>query len=161
MNTETMNEEICCPPIDPKLWDNKVMEWDNKMFIKDTVMTFLHMPLNFGKVMTRMHDKVCNADALMPDSLCLSEHLSSWKMNLILAVDKEIQGANNVKITGKFFSKVYEGSFNDTGKWIKAFNSLGKVKGFSFNKLYLWYTTCPKCASKYGKNYVVIFGEIN
>lgn len=161
MNTETMNEEICCPPIDPKLWDNKVMEWENKMFIQDHVRTFLHMPMNFGKVMTKMFDKVCKADASIPDYLCLSEHVSLWKMKLLLAVDKEIQDTQNIKITGKYFSKVYEGSFNDTGKWIKAFHSFAKVKGHTINKIYLWYTTCPKCAEKYGKNYVVIFGEIS
>jgi hypothetical protein len=25
----------------------------------------------------------------------------------------------------------------------------------------MWYTTCPKCAKKYGKNYVVILAEID
>jgi len=24
----------------------------------------------------------------------------------------------------------------------------------------MWYTTCPKCAKKYGKNYVVIIAEV-
>ncbi|MCK7469725.1 MAG: 60S ribosomal export protein NMD3 [Desulfomicrobium escambiense] len=24
----------------------------------------------------------------------------------------------------------------------------------------MWYTTCPKCAKKYGKNYVAIVGAI-
>ncbi|MGE5758418.1 MAG: hydrolase [Sideroxydans sp.] len=27
-------------------------------------------------------------------------------------------------------------------------------------KLYFYYTTCPKCAKKYGKNYVVILAEV-
>jgi len=22
-------------------------------------------------------------------------------------------------------------------------------------KMYMWYTTCPECAKKYGKNYIV------
>jgi hypothetical protein len=26
-------------------------------------------------------------------------------------------------------------------------------------KWYMWYTTCPKCAKKYGKNYVAILAE--
>ncbi|WP_369688185.1 hydrolase [Anaerophaga thermohalophila] len=25
----------------------------------------------------------------------------------------------------------------------------------------MWYTTCPKCAKKYGKNYVAIVGQTN
>ena len=27
-------------------------------------------------------------------------------------------------------------------------------------KLYFFYTTCPKCAKKYGKNYVVILMQV-
>ena len=30
----------------------------------------------------------------------------------------------------------------------------------NIGKWYMWYTTCPKCAKKYGKNYVVIVGQI-
>jgi len=27
-------------------------------------------------------------------------------------------------------------------------------------KLYFFYTTCPRCAQKYGKNYVVILAQV-
>ncbi|HZH72463.1 MAG TPA: hydrolase [Mariniphaga sp.] len=25
----------------------------------------------------------------------------------------------------------------------------------------MWYTTCPKCAKKYGRNFVVIVGKVD
>ena len=28
------------------------------------------------------------------------------------------------------------------------------------NKMYMWYTTCPKCAMKYGKNYVAVISQV-
>jgi hypothetical protein len=31
---------------------------------------------------------------------------------------------------------------------------------FHLNKTYMWYTTCPKCAGKYGKNCVVVLAEV-
>jgi hypothetical protein len=31
----------------------------------------------------------------------------------------------------------------------------------SFSKLYFYYTTCPKCQKKYGKNYVVLLAQID
>ena len=34
------------------------------------------------------------------------------------------------------------------------------IKDKVFTLQYMWYTTCPKCAKKYGKNYVVILGQI-
>jgi hypothetical protein len=91
----------------------------------------------------------------MPDWLCLSDHTSKWNMDLYLAVDKEIAEAENISLSGQYLSKVYEGNYNETGKWMKDFESFVKNKGYEMGKLYMWYTTCPKCAKKYGKNYVV------
>ncbi len=153
------NQE-CCPRFDPTLWDNKVFEWDNKKFIKDKVFTLFFMPVNFGSVITKMTKKVESAGAKFLDGLCLSDHTSKWNMDLYLAVDREIPEAENVILSGKFLSKVYEGNFKETGKWCKDFENYAKDKGFEIKKQYMWYTTCPKCAKKYGKNYVVIVGEI-
>jgi len=54
---------------------------------------------------------------------------------------------------------VYEGLFKDTGKWCKNFERFAKEKAFVINTWYMWYTTCPKCAKKYGKNYVVVLAR--
>jgi hypothetical protein len=118
------------------------------------------MPMNFGKVMKRLDEKVRNVQATIPDWLCLSDHTSKWNMDVYLAVDKEIPGAENSAITGKFYSKVYEGPYKDTGKWCKDYESIVKSKGLTIKKWYMWYTTCPKCAKKYGKNYTVIICEV-
>lgn len=79
---------------------------------------------------------------------------------MYLAVDREVSDAENVTLTGKYFSKVYEGDFKDIGTWEKDFENFTKSKGIAIKKTYMWYTTCPKCAKKYGKNYVVIVGQI-
>jgi hypothetical protein len=57
-------------------------------------------------------------------------------------------------------SKVYEGPFKDTKKWCDDFEAYAKEQGYEIKKWFMWYTTCPKCAKKYGKNYVVIIAEI-
>lgn len=150
----------CCPPFDPAQWDGKIHEWENKKFIKDKVTTFLYMPLNFGQVMKRMGKKVEGAGAVMQDNLLLSDHTSKWNMNIYLAVDKEVETAENLTITGKFLSKVYEGDFRETASWGKDYESYTRNLGLKIKKLYMWYTTCPKCAKAYGKNYVVNVGEI-
>lgn len=150
----------CCPPFDPANWDEKMLEWYNKPFIKDKVFTILYMPVGFGKTMKRLDEKVTAANATIPDYLCLSDHTSKWNMDVYLAVDKEVANAENVRLSGKFFSKVYEGPFKDTGKWSEDFKVTVAEKGFYIKKWYMWYTTCPKCAKKYGKNYVVIIGEV-
>ncbi len=153
-------EPECCPEFQPNLWDEKEFSWENKRFITGNVRTFFHMPLNFGSVIRRMMVKVDAEKAQVPDWMCLSDHTSAWNMKLLMAVDKEIPGAENLTISGKFFSKVYEGNFNQTGKWCNDFKGLADGKQLKIKKLYMWYTTCPKCAKKYGKNYVVIIGSV-
>ncbi|HNW97620.1 MAG TPA: hypothetical protein PKK00_04310 [Bacteroidales bacterium] len=151
----------CCPPFNPEPWSDKVTEWNNKKFIKDKVFTIFFMPVNFGNVMRRLHTKVDGAKASVPEWLCLSDHTSKFNMDVFLAVDKEISGAENVTLSGKFYSKVYEGNFKETGKWCKDYAESAKAKGYKTKKMYMWYTTCPKCAKKYGKNYVVIISQID
>ncbi|MBX3043874.1 MAG: hypothetical protein KIT33_14995 [Candidatus Kapabacteria bacterium] len=153
------NTTQCCPVFEPKSWDDKTFEWTDKIFIKDKVTTFFYMPLNFGKAMVRLDNLVSQSDSEVEEWLCLSEHTSKWNMNLYLAVNKEIQNAENIRISGKYYCKVFEGSFNKTGEWTKEFAEILKSKGINAVKPLIWYTTCPKCAKKYGKNYVAFFGK--
>ncbi|MFA6401547.1 MAG: hydrolase [Salinivirgaceae bacterium] len=160
MTTNSTTEAECCPKFEPNLWDDKTFEWENKKFIKDKVCTLFYMPLNFGNAMRRLDKKVTQTGATVPDALCLSYHTNLWNMDLYLAVDKEIEDAANTTMSGKFYCKVYEGPFQDTGKWSKDFVSITKSKGLTIKKMYMWYTTCPKCAKKYGKNYVAIVAQV-
>jgi hypothetical protein len=154
-------EPTCCPEFDPNLWDDKLIEWKNTKFIRDKVCTFFYMPLNFGKTMKRLDKLTSEAGLSLQDGLCLSDHTSKWNMDIYLAVDSEIPNTENVMLTGNYYSKVYEGAFQNTGKWMKDFEDITKEKGFKTSKLYTWYTTCPKCAKKYGKNYVVVIAKID
>ena len=48
-----INKEECCSKFNPKPWDGRILEWENKKFIKDRVFTFFYMPIKFGSVMRR------------------------------------------------------------------------------------------------------------
>jgi hypothetical protein len=154
-------EEICCPPFDPAPWNGQIHSWKDKKFIRDCVFTLFYMPMNFGGVMRRTHNQVKEAGNSIPDYLCLSDHTSKWNMDVYLAVDKEITGAKNTSISGTFVSKVYEGPFKEIANWHNDFKNWCSTQNYKTVKNYMWYTTCPQCAKKYGKNYVVIFAEID
>ena len=160
MSNQSKSDFECCPPFDPAPWDDKMTAWEGKKFIKDKVFTLFYMPLNFGQVMKRLDKSIRDAGATMVDNVGLSDHTSMWNMDIYIAVDKEINDAENVTLSGKFYSKVYEGPFGDTKKWCKDFEKDVKEKRLELKKMYMWYTTCPKCAKKYEKNYVVIVGSI-
>ena len=155
-----MNETECCPKFDPVPWDGKILEWSNKRFIKGKVFTLFYMPINFGSVIVKLITAANKAGAQTTNQLCLSDHTSKWNMDIYLAVDKEVPGVENVVLNGKYLSKVYEGDFSQTGNWCKDFVEYAKSQNISVKKWFMWYTTCPKCAKKYGKNYVVIIAEI-
>ena len=153
---ETTSEPICCPKFDPAPWDNVHFEWKDKVFVKGSVCTLFYMPLNFGSVMKKMDHNIRAAGADWSEGICLSDHTSKWNMDLFISVDKPVSTLESRIFTGKFYSKVYEGPFRDSGKWFKDFDQILKEKGLTDAKVYAWYTTCPKCAKKYGKNYVVL-----
>ena len=155
------NEEICCAEFNPTLWDDKTFTWINKKFINDSICSLFYIPINFGKVMTRLDKEIRSHDAFIPDMMWLTEHSSPWKINVHAAVSKEIPNYKNTILTGTFYCKVYEGSFRDSKKWCEDFEKVAKSKGYSTKKLYKWCTTCPKCAKKFGKNYVAIFSQID
>lgn len=150
----------CCPPFDPQPWQEKFFDWKEKRFVSGKVCTMFYMPLNFGKVISRLYERIKAAGAESGEWLCLSDHTSKWNMDIYLAVDKEIPGAENITLSGRFFSKVYEGPFKDTKKWCDDFEATLRGQGLTLKKQYMWYTVCPKCAKKYGKNYVVIIGQV-
>ena len=107
-------EKVCCPQFNPSLWDEKTFDWENKKFIKEKVFTLFYMPINFGSVMKRVCGKMEKTGTQIPDGLILADHTSKWNMDLYLAVDKDMEGAQTVTLSGKFFFKVYEGNFKDT-----------------------------------------------
>ena len=161
MENHQKEADICCPEFHPEAWQDKVHRWEGKKFIRDRVFTLFYMPVNFGKVMKRLDRKVRATGAEMPGWLCLSDHTSKWNMDVYLAVDREVPDAENVELSGEFFSRVYEGPYSDTGKWSEDFRQNAASKGFDIRKWFMWYTTCPKCAKKYGKNYVAIVSQVN
>jgi hypothetical protein len=159
-NSETKSETGCCPRFDPKPWKDKRVTWKSKLFVKDKVASFLHIPLNFGQVMVRNMERIQKAGATTKTPLMLSDETSLWGSDVYIAVAKKVGGAENVAISGTFLTKVFEGSYKDMGKWIAEMNRFVGSKGKKAKKLYFFYTTCPACAKYYGKNYVVILAQI-
>ncbi|MCK9368612.1 hypothetical protein M0R04_01405 [Candidatus Dojkabacteria bacterium] len=158
-----MEENIkeCCPEFNPALWQEKEHVWKDKLFVRDYVKQIFHIPINMGAVVTKMFADVEKAGASpkIEDFLMLAYDPSPWKSELYITVTKEVEGMENVKLSGKYTSKVYDGPFNNIPNWIKDFDIYLKNKNQKALKYYFYYTYCPKCAKKYGHNYVVAFAQ--
>ena len=150
----------CCPRFDPAPWDGKEVVWTDRKFVHDRVRSFLHLPLNFGAVMKRNMARIEAAGAVSAEVAVLSDENSLWGADLYLATSKDVPGAENVTISGTFLSKVFEGPYRDARKWPVAMRQHVAASGRTMKKLYFFYTTCPKCAAAYGKNYVVLLAQV-
>jgi hypothetical protein len=153
-------ETGCCPPFDPEPWDEKEVTWEDKLFLKDRIRSFLHIPLNFGRVMARSMEKIAAADALSPQPLLLSDENSLWGADVYVGVAKEVPGATMHRISGTFLTKVFEGPYKDIRKWLGEMQAFVASRGKTAKKTYFFYTTCPSCAKYYGKNYVVLVAQV-
>jgi len=154
------SETGCCPRFDPEPWNEKEIIFQDRLFVKDHVRSFLHIPLNFGKVIVRNMEKIKSADALTAKPLMLCDEKSLWGSDIYIAISKEIPGAEMARISGTFLTKVFEGPYKDAGKWAMAMTQYVKAKARQLKKMYFFYTTCPKCAKHYGKNYTVILAQV-
>ncbi|HRZ85472.1 MAG TPA: hypothetical protein P5277_01705 [Candidatus Paceibacterota bacterium] len=158
-------EEECCPKFDPKKWDEKTFHWKEKKFIRDSMTTLFHIPLS--SVLTKKITRICSVaekekkvSAKKDEVLLLFRDPSAFKSEIYLSVIDEIPGEENVKISGTFIAKVYSGPYKAVPKFIKEFNEYLANNGKKAKDYYIHYAYCPKCAKKYGDNYMIIFAEI-
>lgn len=156
----TADPAVCCPPFDPAPWDGKTLTWTNKRFVKDRVTSFLHIPLNYGAVMTRNIDAIEAVNARPNPMIMLSDENSLWGADIYIETTRDIPAKEMASLSGTFLSKVFEGPFSNMKTWIAEMTAYAQREHTDIRKLYFYYTTCPKCAKKYGKNYVVILAQI-
>jgi len=152
--------ETCCPRFDPEPWDGKEITWEDKRFVKDRVRSFLHVPLNFPSVMKRCMARIEAAAARPDDMIVLADENSLWGADVYVSVTGDVPDAQMAGISGTFLTKVFEGPFKDIRTWIRQMGEHVTSQGKQLRKLYFYYTTCPKCAKKYGKNYVVLLAQV-
>jgi hypothetical protein len=153
-------EAGCCAKFDPKKWDKKKVTWKGKLFIKDKVLAFFHIPLNFGSVVEKNMKKLEEAKAVPNDVMILSDEKSLFHSNIYISTKKAIEGVHDVKVTGTFLTRVFEGPYKNMRKWVKEMENYVILEKKEIKHMYFYYATCPKCAKESGKNYVVLFAEI-
>ena len=113
------------------------------------------------EIVADIRQRIEAAGAAAEEQIVLCDEKSLWGADVYVAVTREVPGAENVTLSGTFLSKVFEGPYRDVGKWMKQMGEFVRNKGQAIGKCYCYYTTCPKCAKKYGKNYVVLLAQID
>lgn len=150
------SETGCCPKFDPAGWDGETFQFDNWPFVRATTANFLHIPLNIGSVFKRTFGRIQAAGAVPENTyLILTNDRSAWRGEHLFLVTKEVPGAEMVSLSGTFLAKVFEGPYREAKNWCGEMARYVEQQGKKLKTSYFFYTTCPKCAKHYGKNYVV------
>lgn len=154
------SETNCCARLDPARWDDQTFDWKDKLFLKDRMRAFLHVPLNFGSVMSRDLAAVEKAGAFPEQPIWLTDETSPWGSDVYFAVDREVPNTAMSRLSGTFMTRVFEGPYRKIGEWIEEMKKHVAAKGRKLVHLYFFYATCPKCARRFGSNQVVLFAQV-
>lgn len=155
------NPTDCCPRFNPEGWDGRQIHLDDKLFMRAETKSLMHIPVNMGAVFPDSFTAIEKASANDPDEfLVLSRELSPWKAEHLFVVNKDIPDHEMVRVSGDFITRVFEGPFKDVKKWHDEMQAAVAETGRKAAEVYFFYTTCPKCAKVYGKNYVVGFARL-
>ena len=146
----------CCPKFDPEGWDNQSLHFKDKLFVRAVTTSAMHVPLNMGRVFARVQEHIEDAAALDPaQAIVLSRDLSAWSSEHYFAVTKDVPGEEMTTLSGNFTTSVHEGPYTMAKDWVADMRAAAKAAGHKASRVFLFYTTCPKCAKAYGKNYVI------
>ena len=155
------NPTNCCPRFLPEPWDQKELHFKNKLFVKAKTISLFHIPLNLSSVFRRTFEKFEQAGALDTDNLVvLSKEISPWSAEHYFSVSKEVPSTDNTLLSGLYLTKVFEGPYKNAPKWSQKMYNFAAESGKMIKQHYFFYTTCPRCAKYYGKNYVVAVCEL-
>lgn len=155
------NPTGCCPRFKPEGWDGAELHFEDKRFVRAETRALMHVPLNMGQVFSRVQRHLEEAGALDEDDIIvMSRDLSPWKGEHLFAASKPVAGEEMTTLSGDFVTKVFEGPYAEAKHWYDEMKALAAERGKRDGDVWFFYTTCPKCAKVYGKNYVVGLAEI-
>lgn len=158
---QTDNPTGCCPRFKPEGWDRQDLHFEDKLFAKAMTRNLIYVPINMNKVFQQTFEVLQKADACDPEQfVVLTNDISPWKSEHYFAVTMEVPGMKHLRLNGDFTTRVFEGPYKNVPDWYHQIQEELSEAGHELKDLYFFYTTCPKCAKYYGKNYVVGFARV-
>ncbi len=156
------NPTGCCPRFNPQGWDDQDLHFVDKPFVKARTWSIFHIPMNFGSVFKKTFEAIEKADAHDETNfIVLSRDLSPWSSEHYFSVKRDVAGQTMTHMSGDFLTKVFEGPYRNAPKWEAEMREFAANHGQEAERVFFFYTTCPKCAKYYGKNYLVAVAKVH
>lgn len=158
----TDNATGCCPRFKPAGWDNAELHFQDKLFVRATTRSIVHVPLNMRTVFRKTFKSIEDAGAHSDDDfIVMSREQSAWSAEHLFSVKREVPGQEMVRLSGDFTTMVFEGPYKEVPRWHEQVVEKAKARGKATGHVYFFYTTCPKCAKAYGRNYVIAVAQVD
>ena len=156
------NPTGCCPRFNPENWDGQELHFRDKPFVRAKTWSIGHIPMNIGPVFKKTFKAIEDAHA-QPDKdfIVLSKDRSAWSAEHLFAVSQDVPDQEVVSLSGDFVTKVFEGPFKEMRHWCDELTKSVEASGKQAKETYFFYTTCPRCAKSYGKNYVIGVAQVD
>ncbi|WP_206535284.1 hydrolase [Mesorhizobium sp. M7A.F.Ca.US.011.01.1.1] len=68
---------------------------------------------------------------------------------------RPVPGEETTTLSGDFLTKVFQGPYSQARDWHEEMQRIALARHREPRDVYFFYTTCPKCAKVYGRNYVI------
>ena len=148
-----------------KNWTIKQFHWEHKPLIKASVPTLFHIPSQkiLGKKITNMMKQVEDSNKMVKDNediLLLFAEPHPFRSDMYISVTDQVPHTKNVRISGTFMAKVFDGSYKAVPKFMKQIDTCLGDKNKKAENYYVHYAYFPKCAEEANHNYIVFFAEI-
>lgn len=156
------NTTGCCPVFNVDWRQDATITLTDQKFIVWTTWNFMYVPLNMKQMMWRIWKDIQEADASPDQShrMMLSHDLSPRKSKHYFSVTKDIPWAETVTLPWTYITKVFEWPYKNMRWRMQEMKQHIEWREKQIEKIFAFYTTCPVCAKKYGKNYVVLLAKV-
>lgn len=156
----SVNTTGCCPKFNPDGWDAQELHFRDKLFVIAETHSLMHVPVDMGRVFSRVQKHIENAGAFDPsDYIVLSRDTSSFAAEHLFSVPKAVPEEEMITLSGDYITQVFEGPYKEAAHWHEEMAERVRARGSEPQSIWFFYTTCPKCAKAYGQNYVVGVAE--
>lgn len=155
---------FCCPVFDATKWNEQTFTWENKQFIRGTMPQILHFsfPGLARRTMKKLWKQAADANAQpdREDFLILTHDLSAFKGEIFMPVTHPVPGADNVRFSGTYFTKVFNGPFTLVPHYENQMDIILSHRHMLAKRYFFHSTVCPLCDRKLAVNSIVAFAEI-
>ncbi|OPX91505.1 MAG: hypothetical protein A4E53_00696 [Pelotomaculum sp. PtaB.Bin104] len=86
---------------------------------------------------------------------------TAFRSDILISVKKDVPGEKNAALSGTFVSRTFDGGYNAFPTFVREMDQYLSESGKKAKDYYVHYAYCPKCAKKFGHNYMILFAEVS